>query len=193
MVWCSGSNLYIFIPKLQGHLLSTEIRLLVNESLGVLGFRDNAEIALSLHMITDSRQNELLFQEIESHSTPNSLQNKLNTFEHHVKEASNHLSISISKLNSQLSDLLIENESDLSSLSRLHFIQCQLDNILAHKNRRRYNVITQVMALKAHLISPSCYRYLQSLDCLSLPHPKTLQQLYSKIGLENDFTTFQKN
>ena len=29
-------------------------------------------------------------------------------------------------------------------------------------------------------------------DCLSLPHPKTLQQLYSKIGLESDFTTFLK-
>ena len=51
MVWCSGSNLQIFMPKLQGHLLSTEIRLLVNENLGVLGFRDNAEIPLSLHMI----------------------------------------------------------------------------------------------------------------------------------------------
>ena len=48
------------------------------------------------------------------------------------------------------------------------------------------------MALKAHLTSPSCYRYLQSLDCLCLPHVKTLQQLYSKIGLESDFTTLLK-
>ena len=48
------------------------------------------------------------------------------------------------------------------------------------------------MALKAHLTSPSCYRYLQSLDCLCLPHVKTLQQLYSKIGLESDFTTHLK-
>ena len=68
----------------------------------------------------------------------------------------------------------------------------QLDNGLVHKNRRKYNVITQVLALKSHLMSPSYYRYLQSLDCLSLQQPKTLQQLYSKIGLESDFTTFLK-
>ena len=45
------------------------------------------------------------------------------------------------------------------------------------------------MALKAHFTSPSCYRYLQSLDCLCLLHVKTPQQLHSKIGLESDFTT----
>ena len=88
---------------------------------------------------------------------------------------------------------MTDDVSNLSSyLSRLHFIQCQLDNVLAHQNRIKYNVITQVMALKALLISPSCYRYLQSLDSLSLPHPKTLQQLYSKIGLESEFTTLVK-
>ena len=86
MVWCSGSNLHIFMPNLKGHLLSTETRLLVNESLGVLGFRDNGEIPLSLHMITDTRQIELLFQEIESYSTPNSLPTKLDTFEHMLKK-----------------------------------------------------------------------------------------------------------
>ena len=46
------------------------------------------------------------------------------------------------------------------------------------------------MALKSHLISPACYRYLQSLECLSLPHPKTLQKLCSNFGLENDFSAF---
>ena len=187
---CSGSNLHIFVPKFQGHVLTIGMRLLINENLGVLGFHDNAEIPLSLHIITDTRQIELLFEEIEAYSTPDLLPTKLETFEHHVKEASNHLNISISKLDLQLSD---QDNSDLSSsLSRLHFIQCQLDNVLVCKNRRKYNVITQVMALKAHLMSPSCYRYLQSLDCLSLPHPKTLQQLYSKIGLESDFTSFLK-
>ena len=88
---------------------------------------------------------------------------------------------------------LTDEVSDLSPyLSRLHFIQCQLANVLVHKNRRKYNVITQAMALKAHLTSPSCYRYLQSLDCLCLPRVIMLQQLYSKIGLESDFTTLLK-
>ena len=35
-------------------------------------------------MITDTRQIELLFEEIESYSTPNSLPTKLDTFEHHL-------------------------------------------------------------------------------------------------------------
>ena len=48
------------------------------------------------------------------------------------------------------------------------------------------------MALKSHLISPACYKYLQSLDCLTLAHPKTLQQLSSKFGLESDYSTFLK-
>ena len=82
------------------------------------------------------------------------------------------------------------NETSVVHDACLQFIQCQLDNSLVHKNSRRYNVITQVMALKSHLISPACYKYLQSLDCLTLPHPKTLQQLFSKFGLESDYSTF---
>ena len=48
------------------------------------------------------------------------------------------------------------------------------------------------MALKAHLISPASYRYLQPLGCLSLPHPRTLQKVYSNFGLESDFLAFLK-
>ena len=46
------------------------------------------------------------------------------------------------------------------------------------------------MAIKTHLISPACYTFLQSLDCISLPHVKTLENLYSSFGLENDFCTY---
>ena len=126
------------MPKFQGHTLTTEIRLLVSENLSVLGFRNNVEIPLSIHKISDTRQIELLFEEIKNYSTPESFLNKLDTFEDHVKEASDQLSISISKLNLQLSDLLTDDVSNLSSyLSRVHFIQCQLDNVLVHKNRRK--------------------------------------------------------
>ena len=154
MIWYFDSNLHIFMPKFQDYALTIEIRSLIKENLGVLGFRDNSEIPLSLQMITDIRQIELLLEEIEFYSTPDSLPIKLDRFEHHVKEASNHLHMSIHKLNSQLSDVLSENGSDLSSsLARLHFIQCQLDNVLVHTNRRKYNVITRVLALKSHHIS----------------------------------------
>ena len=76
------------MPKFQEHALTIEIRLLIKENLVVLGFRDNSEIPLSLQMITDTRQIELLLKEIESYSTPDLLPSKRDTFEHHVKEAS---------------------------------------------------------------------------------------------------------
>ena len=59
------------MPKFQGHTLTTEIRLLVSENLSVLGFRNNVEIPLSIHKTSDTRQIELLFEEIKNYSTLN--------------------------------------------------------------------------------------------------------------------------
>ena len=75
-------------------------------------------------------------------------------------------------------------------LPHLQFVIKQLKNLLVPKNNRRYNLITHVLALKCQLISPACYRYLQSLDCVSLPHDSTLKRLYSNIGLDSEFTRF---
>ena len=49
------------------------------------------------------------------------------------------------------------------------------------------------MSLKAHIYSHACYTYLQSLDCLSLPHFHTLQRLYRPIGLESKYFILLKN
>ena len=49
------------------------------------------------------------------------------------------------------------------------------------------------MAIKTHLISPACYKYLQSLNCISLPHVYTLEKLYASCGLENDFCTYLRH
>ena len=46
------------------------------------------------------------------------------------------------------------------------------------------------MTIKTHLISPASYRYLQGLDCLSLPHVHTLDKLYSSFGLENKLCAY---
>ena len=74
----------------------------------------------------------------------------------------------------------------------LQFILCQLENFKLSKNNRRYNVVTLILSLKAQLISSGCYRYLQSLECLSLPHPSTLRRLYSNIGLDTNFIYYLK-
>ena len=49
-----------------------------------------------------------------------------------------------------------------------------------------------VLSLKAQLISSGCYRYLQSLECLSLPLPSSLRRLYSNIGLDTNFIDYLK-
>ena len=79
-----------------------------------------------------------------------------------------------------------------SHINRLQFILCQLENAIIPKNRRKYNILTQVVALKSHLISPICYNYLQSLECLSLPHHRNLQKLYTNIGIQDDYIVFLK-
>ena len=59
-----------------------------------------------------------------------------------------------------------------------------------YTKRRRYNVITQIMAIKTHLVSPASYKFLQSSECISFPHVHALEKLYSSFGLENDFCTY---
>ena len=47
-----------------------------------------------------------------------------------------------------------------------------------------------VLALKYHLIYSTCCNYLQSLNCIILPHPSTLRRFYGTIGLECELKTF---
>ena len=81
-------------------------------------------------------------------------------------------------------------ENNSLYLAKLQFILCQLDNTFTPKNRRRYNIVTQIMSIKTHLISPACYAYLQRLEFLSQPHVHTLRKLYSSFGLENDLCAY---
>ena len=46
------------------------------------------------------------------------------------------------------------------------------------------------LALKAQLISPAFYGFLQTSQCLTLPHQSTLCNLTFKSGLEYDFKEF---
>ena len=91
-----------------------------------------------------------------------------------------------------VSDLEQNGEVEIhsSDIEKLQFLICQLENTLIPKNRRRCNVVTQIMTIKTYLISPASYRYLQGLDCLSLPYDHTLDGLYSSFGLENDFCAY---
>ncbi len=71
----------------------------------------------------------------------------------------------------------------------MQFIICQLENLLVPKTRRTYDLTTMVLALKCQIIPP-CYNFLQSQECLILPHNTTLHRLYTSIGLDNDFISY---
>ena len=117
------------------------------------------------------------------------------TIAYDISIATNQVRKAIRKLESEeVESTVTSNDNNFeneSILSRLQFILCQLENLFAPKNRRRY-VITQVIALKSHLLSPAYYTYLQSLGCLTLPHYHTLQKLYSSLGLDSEFMTYLK-
>ena len=196
MVWHSESDtIHIYQPELTGMALKIKYVLTITNNLKSLSiFCDNIDAPLTLDFLSDTRQIDSLVNEITKLPSHHTISNTLNSFANHIMQASNHITLSISKLFTQFPDLMTDDGSEhILYLSHLQFIECQLKNVLVHKNMLRYNVITQVMALKAHLISPACYRCLQSLDCLSLPHPQTLQKFYSKFGLESDFSESKRH
>ena len=83
----------------------------------------------------------------------------------HILSAENHIQQAIDNMTYSKSD---EELIDCPELSKLQFIICQLQNSHVPKNRRRYNILTLILALKTHLISPAGYNYLQTMSSLSL-------------------------
>ena len=182
LFWFSSHNCIRFIlPKMVNLNISVDVYLEINIHLSANIYLYGQIFSHSINTISDIRQIETILSEVnlEYSSTP---ENK-HTF--HIPRAKEHIEQAIS----DLIDKYVS-ESDCSELSRLQFIICQLENAFVHKKKRRYNIITQIMAIQAHLISPACYNFLQRLDCISLPHVNILEKLYSSFGLENDFSTY---
>ena len=65
--------------------------------------------------------------------------------------------INASKLNLEKCDEISDEYSHY--LPSLEFVLSQLENLLYSKNRRIYNLITMILALKCQIISPSCYKF----------------------------------
>ena len=133
-------------------------------------------MALSLNHVKDIREIDILIKDISDYNS--------NSVEVEIKQAILNIQNSIAKLE-------LRNEHELlPAISRLQFILCQLENILLPKQRYKYNVFILAVALKAQLISPACYNFLQTSQCITLPHQSTLRNLTSKSGLENEFKAF---
>ena len=140
--------------------------------------------------LNDTRQLEMLLVEISTPLICETSKNCCtNSNDSLTPPAQNQIQQVIDNFHDTMSDDELLN---CPEVTRLQFITCQLQNSLIPKNRRRYNILTQILSLKTHLISPGSYKYLQGLSCLSLPHFNTLEKLYSSFGLENEFLLFLK-
>ena len=188
ITWSSDDSSFNLIkPFITNNcLISTRCSLTITETLHTIGFYEGVRLSLSLPQINDIRQLNILLKEVEHHSIP---VNSPETFQHHIREST----VSIHQAIDLLSPSIREDSVDQQAvLLRVQFILCQLENVLVTKTLRRYNIETLVLSLKCQLISPVCYKYLQSLDCLSLPHLSTLKRLYSNFGLDAEFTNYLK-
>ena len=183
-------SLIYMLPLLTEHNIIVNTHILVSFDLSVRAYRNGEILPLPICSISDIRHLESILCEISKSPRPVlSTESVSKTVNETLSLAKDNIQLLINKVLSSNGDLEL---TDSTEISRLQFIQCQLENSIVPKNRRRYNILTQVMALKAHLISPACYKYLQQMACLSLPHVNTLEKLYSSFGLECEFFPFLK-
>ena len=168
LIWLRGVNQLHFLKPSTSHENGAhfiECSLTIDESLSTKGFYNSKRLKRLSNEIPDNVSNNTL---------------KL------VSDATEVLNLAIDGISK--SELEAHNENN--KLPAIQFIHCQLKNLLCKKNHRSYNIGTIIIALKCQLISPACYQYLQSLDSLSLPHYSTLKRLYSKFGLDCEYSSF---
>ena len=194
LLWTSeASTLHLIRPTSTSHINgapSIQCSLTIDESLYTKGFYDSNRISLSIKQIQDIRDIEILCGEISLYRVDNPLQEDSNPlYKQYLVSATKQLHLDVDEL-TKSEQLLHDTLEGNTHLPSLQFVLCQLENVLRHKKHRTYNIRTIIVALKCQLISPACYHYLQASDSLSLPDHATLQRLYSKIGLDSEFTCF---
>ena len=151
------------LPLLTEYNIIVITHILVSFDLSVRAYRNGEILPLPICSISDIRHLSKSPRPVLSTESVSKTVNET------LSLAKDNIQLLINKVLSSNGDLEL---TDSPEISRLQFIQCQLENSIVPKNRRRYSILTQVMALKAHLISPACYKYL----CLSLPHVNTLEK-----------------
>ena len=197
--WTSWStdatSLHFIKPCIMKNSIFIACSLTITDTLHTIGCRDGQDFLLSLPTINDIRHIDILLEELDQSSTtaksPDIFLELANaSFQHHVNEATRHIQRAIELLTASPDN---DSTDQLHVyLVRLQFILCQLENSLISKHTRKYDIETLIVALKCQLISPIGYKFLQSLDCLSLPHHSTLNRLYSNFGLDIEFINYLK-
>ena len=188
LVWFSQDNtiLNFLYPSKSVKGIDITASLIIDSTMSVRAFLRSKVISLKRSSINDIRQIEPLLNDLESQIISSNMTTKPRNI---IADAIALLQNALSVIEEQ-SDENEDQHCDNSLLSSLQFIICQLQNLCVPKSRRRYNILTQIVALKAHLISRTCYSFLQSLDCMVLPHFNTIQKLYSSFGIDDEYTNF---
>ena len=188
LVWLQEHMLNFIYPCKSEGVIRVEAAFIIDSTLTARGFFQSKEISLGIDCISDVRQIEILLTKLVDTISRSS--KKISKPRDMIAEATALLQNAVSCIEDHSNEDIDDKSNDAPFLPSLQFILCQLGNLCIQKNRRRYNTITQIIALKAHLISSTCYNFLQSLECIALPHFNTIQKLYSSFGLDNEFTTF---
>ena len=135
----------------------------IDSSLNVKAKRGTYAVPLSLNIIDDTRQIELLLYEVMDFQiltgTPDQpIENQLNAYVHGAITKMKFAIAECNNLDLDSETFTNQTSSNISTIQqRLQFILCQVENSFLYKKRRRYNILTQVIALKTHLISPARY------------------------------------
>ena len=159
-------------PRIDSSKIQVNTYLSIEFDLSLKAYHNGVTFPISFVTLCDVRQLESVLNEISiapsaiiSEDISTNLDNAS-----HIASAESHILQAIDNMYHP------ESDNDLvpgADVSRLQFVLCQLRNSIVPKNRRRYNVLTQILSLKTHLISPASYQYLQSISCISLPHSNT--------------------
>ena len=148
IIWYSSdSSVHLLLLRLEKLRISIEASLSVNSDLITNAFYENEPISLSLNILNDIRQVEALFNEIVRSSFIKT-GSDTDSICHHVNSAKVHIIDAIYEIEESTAKALKLNEEDnviSTYLPRLQFILGQVENIMVPKNRRRYNIITQVL------------------------------------------------
>ena len=140
LVWFRDESNFTFaFAKMVDMKISSAVHLNINAYLSTSAFSIARNISVSVNAINDIRQNESVLHELTLKYEFGSETSK-----------SSHIAQDLDNIKETINDILQNNEgvSDNSDLSSLQFILRQLENACIPKNRRRYNIITQNMAIK---------------------------------------------
>ena len=149
LLWSTCDNCVNFIlPHIENSKITIQASLTINSQLGTKAFCHNQPTPLSINCLTDIRQIEVLLSECYSYLND---YKHADIVQHHINSAKRHI---IKAMDNIEKFSLDDTESELKEkvsvstyLPRLQFILCQIENATVAKNRRRYNILTQVYQL----------------------------------------------